>query len=91
MLKAIPGGIVKLDFDKATEWLDSHWQGEQACPVCGKDVWGIHDEAVEIRPYSGGQLTVGGPIFPYLAVICMSCGNTMFFNALHAGLLEQPE
>ena len=81
---------VAADFDKAKEWLDTHWKNGKVCPVCGDKRWGISDEVLEMRQYSGGRIA-GGPIYPYLSVMCLTCGNTLFFNALHAGLIEQPD
>ena len=82
---------VKLDLEKAEEWLDDHWKGDQVCPVCGNDDWVIIDEVVEMRAYSEGQPVISGSIYPHMAVICVKCGNTLLFNALLAGLVEQPE
>ena len=82
---------VKLDVEKAEEWLNTHWKGDQICPICGKDDWVIIDEVVEVRAYSEGRTVIGGSIYPHMAVICSKCGNTLLFNALLAGLVEQPE
>ena len=81
---------VKLDLEKALEWVDSHWKGNKLCGVCGNTDWGIIDEVVEVRAYNGGRTVIGGSIFPHLAVICNICGNTLFFNAILAGLVEHP-
>ena len=82
---------VKLDFDKASEWLNTHWQGDWTCPICGQNDWLLHDEAVEVRAFGKGRLAAKGSIFPLLTVICSTCGHTLFFNALVAGLVELPD
>ena len=82
---------VKLDLEKAEEWLDIHWKGDQICPICGNNDWWICDEVVEMKAYNEGRLLAGGSVFPHLAVICLTCGNTLLFNAMLAGLVEQPQ
>ena len=82
---------VKLDLEKAEEWLDTHWKGDQLCPICGSNDWWICDEVVEMKAYNEGRLLAGGSVFPHLAVICPTCGNTLLFNAMLAGLVEQPQ
>ena len=82
---------VRLNIEKADKWLKKHWQGKKLCSVCNNSAWHIIDEVVEIRAYNEGRTTIGGSIFPHLAVVCVRCGNTLFFNALLSGLVEQPE
>lgn len=79
---------VKLDIDNAFEWLNTHWQAEWICSICGSDDWLVHDEAVEVRAFGQGRFSTAGSIFPLLTVICSTCGHTLFFNALIAGLVE---
>ena len=80
---------VRLDLEKALEWLDVHWK-DRRCAVCGNTSWGVFDEVVEMRAYNEGRTVIGGSIFPHLAVVCNTCGNTLLFNAILAGLVEQP-
>lgn len=91
MAKVIRYNGVKLDLEKAIEWLDIHWQGKRHCAVCGNTNWGIFDEVVEMRAFNEGRTVVGGSIFPHLAVVCNTCGNTLLFNAILAGLVESPK
>lgn len=67
-------------------WLNDRWQGQKTCPVCSNNKWQLGG-LVELRPYTGGGLVIGGGVFPTLQVICENCGNTLLFNALVAGLL----
>ncbi len=71
---------------RAMEWLNERWQGQKTCPVCRNNKWQLGG-LVELRPYTGGSLVIGGGVFPVLQVICENCGNTLLFNALVAGLL----
>lgn len=81
----------KLDVQKAMDWLDKHWRGSRICPVCQNNSWGISDEVVEMRPFRGGSLIVGGSIYPLFTVTCDTCGHTLLFNALVAGLVKSQE
>lgn len=76
--------------DKLGTWLDQKWAGQKTCPVCDANKWQAPDDLVEIRPYHGGGLVVGGAVYPAAQVICGNCGYTLLFNALLAGLIEQP-
>lgn len=37
---------------------------------------------------SGGGMVLGRKSYPHVMLICNSCGNTKFFNAVKMGLLE---
>ena len=80
-----------LDREKAIEWLEKHWKGTKACPICASNTWAIGEKPVEVRDFRGGGLFVGGPVYPLLIVTCQTCGNTLFFNALVARLLKTAE
>ena len=79
---------MNLDKDKAAAWLNQRWVGAKTCPICSKNNWSISDEPLELRPYHGGGLVLGGAVYPVFSITCGSCGHTMFFNALVAGLLS---
>ena len=91
MVKATKQKSVKPDLKKAEDWLNDHWKGDRLCPICGRNDWWICDEVVEVKSYNEGRLLAGGSIFPLLAVICLTGGNTLLFNAMLAGLVEQPQ
>ena len=81
----------KVDEQKTLDWLNKHWVGSKACPVCTNTKWGVSDDIVEIRPFRGGSLTLGGPLYPLIVVTCDTCGHTLFFNAKMLGLVEGQE
>ena len=81
-------GREKLDRGKALAWLNEQWKGNKLCPICSENSWSISEDLVEVRPYKGGALVVGGSLFPFLVVTCRNCGHTLFFNAVIAGLVE---
>ena len=91
MARTVKRDSIKLDYEKAIDWLNTHWQGEWRCPICEQDEWLVHDEAVEVRAFGRGSLAANGSVFPLLSVTCSTCGHTLFFNAIVAGLVEPPE
>ncbi len=81
----------KIDSERAKAWLDEFWKGNRECPVCGNTGWGVVPELMELREYRGGTLSLAGPIVPLFVVACVTCGHTMLFNAVVAGLVEKQE
>jgi aconitase B len=79
----------KVDPQQVFAWLDKNWQGERVCPICKKTDWAIGDTIQEIRQFRGGNLILGGPLYPVFLVTCTVCGYTILFNAIVAGLVEQ--
>lgn len=66
----------------AIEWLQEKW-GDNPCPYCGVLGWEV-SSPVAIQLASGETVT---PSFP---VMCSNCGQTVFVNAVRAGLLPEP-
>lgn len=68
-------------------WLNEKWASpSKNCPVCTANNWILGEELVEVRPFQGGGLVVGGPVFPKFMIICSNCGHTLLFNAALAGI-----
>lgn len=78
-------GRSKFDTEKAIAWFDKHWKPIRNCTVCLNNSWVVSDELMEMRPFNGGTLVTGGPIYPFIVVTCGTCGHTLFFNAVLAG------
>ena len=91
MAEATKRKNITLNLEKATEWLNMHWNGDWTCPICGNTDWTGHDTPVEVRSFDEGRLSGSGPVIPFLAITCSTCGNTLFFNAILACLVEKPE
>ena len=91
MVEATKRKGLKLDLEKAETWLNEHWKGDRVCPICGNTHWWGSDQAMEIRSFDEGRVGGSGIVVPLLAITCSTCGNTLFFNAILAGLVEQPE
>ena len=73
--------------EKAIAWLRAQGPAAPNCFVCGKDEWSVQRDLIELRPYTGGGLVVGGPVYPALQIVCTTCGQTVLFNAVVAGLV----
>jgi len=79
----------KIDSEKLLSHLKSKWQG-RSCQMCGTGNWNVSDSIFELREYNQGNLVIGGgPIIPVVPITCDNCGNTVFINAIKAGLIEQ--
>lgn len=81
-----------VDGTKVIQWLEKHWQSPtrtgRACLVCGQTKWTIARDFTWMATVgSGGNLQLGGDYYPFVLVICTTCGNTLAFNAKIIGLL----
>jgi len=78
----------KVDSQKLLNHLNSKWQG-RPCQMCGVGNWTVSDSIFELREYNQGNMVIGGgPLIPVVPVTCNNCGNTVFVNAIKAGLIE---
>lgn len=78
----------KINREKFVEHLNKKWKGGFFCTVCQENDWAVHESLSELREFNQGSLVVGGPIIPIASITCNSCGHTMHFNAIKAGLIE---
>lgn len=74
---------------KAISWLEGKTSQEMRCPVCSQRKFSVQEELTEMKPFQGGNLIVGGPVYLYIAVACNNCAHTLFFNALLTGVISQ--
>lgn len=73
----------KIDVLKAVEWVNQQWKGNKQCPICDSNDWTVNDSLVEVR-----EMADYAPnILPIFTITCNVCGNTIFFNAIIAGLI----
>jgi hypothetical protein len=78
----------KKDTEKLIGFLNEKWQS-RPCPMCQVGKWGVQDKVFELREFHGGGLVIGGtPIVPIIPVTCGNCGNTIFVNAITAGIVK---
>jgi hypothetical protein len=80
----------EVDFALASAWFAQHWSEPRNCPVCKQATWGIAPTFAQI-PVSPMGLQTPPRTNPCVAVVCRTCGNTLFFNAVIMGLLPQEE
>ena len=80
--KKSPTSLSEEDRRAISAWMKEQWRGEKGCPVSGKANWAFGEDLVELRPYAGGGLIMGGSVYPAVMVICRDCGYTRMFNAM---------
>jgi hypothetical protein len=75
---------------KAIIWLEQKWTEARRCPYCGNPHWEVGTPV---------EITLGNPMFgtpiqspmsPMFPVMCTNCGNTVFINAILAGVVPAP-
>ena len=77
----------KIDVDKFIAYLDQKW-GTRPCTMCGQSSWGVNDSVFQLIEFHKGAFIIGGSALPVIPVICKNCGNTVFVNAVVAGIVE---
>lgn len=66
----------------AVEWLQERWGLETECPYCAHNEWSV-GSPFEVSLENGQSLA------PHFPVVCANCGNTVFVNAVLAGLIPE--
>lgn len=80
--------VQNVDIEKAMAWIDEHWKGKKACPICENTKWLVGDAAGEVRAMPENARLVSGSKYPLVLVTCQVCGYTLLFNAIVIGLVE---
>ena len=80
--------LSEAEYQKLVEYVTSKWQPPAACPVCRSNNWNVSREVYELREFHGGSMVIGSDsaVAPICPVTCGTCGNTVLFNALLAGV-----
>jgi hypothetical protein len=75
------------------DWLFKHWKGDKRCPFCHSANWAGPQYVVQPITHApmGTLLLGGGPGYPMVMVTCETCGYTMSFSAVVAGLFPKQE
>ncbi len=82
--------VTQEDIQKAIAWIDEHWKGQKACPICTNTRWGIADTVGEVPMMElNGDLT--GGVCPLVILTCQTCGYTLLLNAKVIGLIKGKE
>jgi len=66
-------------------------RNQLTCPICHLQKWVISDTVYELREFAGGKWLTGASVVPVVIATCTNCGNTLFFNAIHLGIIEPTE
>ena len=56
--------------------------------MCHTNNWAVNETVFQLpehKPNVG--FVIGGVVFPVIPIMCSNCGNTVFINAIKAGLL----
>ena len=80
--------VQSVDIDRAKAWIDEHWTGSNACPICENVDWTMGDVVGEVRQLPRNRRLIGAPVYPLVFVTCTTCGYTLLFNAIVVGLVE---
>lgn len=56
------------------------------CEACGEPRWTLGDHIISANIHTGGGLTVGGPLYPQVQLICENCFNTRLHMAVPIGV-----
>lgn len=61
------------------------------CAFCGKKHWSVGDTLFQLTEFQNGNIVIGGnqKVFPLVPVVCDNCGNTLFLNAIKAGVISE--
>lgn len=82
------GRLTTEEQTKVQGWLKENWKN-WACPYSGHTHWEIGQTIVQAVAFTGGGLSIGGPVYPLIVVTCSGCGNTVFINAIKAGIVDK--
>ena len=72
---------------QAIDWIDKN---NPVCEVCGKDKWTLVPDLISPALFEGGMV-IGGMTYPQVMIVCNTCGNTKYFNAIVIGVLDLKE
>ena len=75
--------------ERAVAAIQSNWAGSKVCPFCLKSNWTVGDLSA-IPNFVPPNLNLGS-LHPTVPLVCETCGNTLWFNAIIAGVVERPE
>lgn len=77
------------EIDKAIAWIDEHWTGKKACPICESSSWLVGDVVGEMREFLPDKRPLANSLYPMIVLSCRACGYTLLFNATVMGLLPE--
>lgn len=84
------GRLTEGERQRVADWLTgktAHKNG-LACPACGGKSFSVLPHVVQLMPFTGGGLVVGGAVYPLVGVCCENCSNVQTFMAIHVGIVN---
>jgi len=84
------GQLTPEELGRAQVWLSTHWTNP-ICPFHGPTNWEVGGIVGQVLAFTGGGLTVGGPVYPFIVVSCSICGYSVLVNALKVGIISPSE
>jgi hypothetical protein len=78
--------------ERASAIIEKKWTGSKKCPICQSSQWSIGTMGAIPRNLreDGGEGMDFNNVFPTLPILCVTCGYTLFFNTIVAGITESP-
>lgn len=61
------------------------------CQLCNNNEWEISTKLFQLLEFDTNGLVLGGDAYPVVPITCNHCGNTLFVNAIVAGLIDKPD
>lgn len=92
---APPGAGLTISEEAFRAWekrvADAH--GSPVCQVCGGVDWICQDHCFEAVEYGFAATPKKKPstwkVLPMMVLVCTRCGNSLFINAIAAGIIQQ--
>jgi hypothetical protein len=63
--------------------------GARPCPVCGNPEWMIGAYVVPTVVTNPSTVSLGGPSYPCVSLLCRRCGNTHLLNLYLLGFTKE--
>ena len=81
------GKLTDEEREKAVAWLNEKTKNYE-CPVCGTNNWAIGQHIIQEDIYRGGNVIVGGSVYPTVFVVCTNCAYVRHFMAIQMGVID---
>jgi len=81
--------------EAVAQWYKANAPNDAVCPVCQTKNWTVFDNFVTpivVGSPQRNEVRIFGPtvMYPHFMLSCKQCGNSLFINALKAGIIKLP-
>ena len=77
------------------KWFKEVVQNKAVCPVCQSKNWSVAEHIVapltNMKPNTEGIDLGIAPLYPFFLLVCLTCSNTQFINAVSVGIVDKPK